>query len=66
MTKADDGCLLYRFEEYEMLAMLIKRVFDSDVLMSSLSVSGKKEANLRHDRVKNLKKLMEIYGRQKN
>ena len=66
MTKADDGCLLYRFEEYEMLAVLIERVFDCNILMNELSVNGKKEANLRHDRVKNLKKLMEIYGRQKN
>ncbi len=63
MIKADGGCLLYRFEEYEMLAVLIERVFDSDVLMNALSVSGKKEADVRHDRNKNLEKLLEIYGR---
>jgi len=53
--------LLYRFEEIEMLAYNIKRIFEDDCLAMRLSRGGKIAATERHDREKNSEKTISIY-----
>lgn len=53
--------LIYRFEEVEMLAMAICRIFSDDSLAQKLSINGRKAASIRHDKYQNAKKLNEIY-----
>lgn len=53
--------LLYRFEEVEMLAMAICRIFSDDNLALKLSKNGRMAASSRHDKQQNAKKLNEIY-----
>lgn len=53
--------LLYRFEEYEMLASLIYKIFSNDELALTLSANEKEEAIIRHDPIYNSKKNYEIY-----
>lgn len=53
--------LLYRFEEVEMLAMSICRIFSDDNLAKKLSINGRMAALSRHDKNQNAKKLNEIY-----
>lgn len=54
--------LLYRFEEYEMLAFYICRIFEDDNLASDLSVKGKEVAAKRHDPKLNALTLSNIYN----
>lgn len=60
VTHNHDG-LLYRFEEVEMLAQLIQQIFENDTLADTLSKKGIDTASVRHDRLKNLKALLDIY-----
>lgn len=53
--------LLYRFEEVEMLAQSIKRLFTDDALAMKLSENGIIAASQRHDREVNLTQLLNIY-----
>ncbi|MCM1138946.1 MAG: glycosyltransferase family 4 protein [Muribaculum sp.] len=53
--------LLYRFEEHEMLAYNVCRVFSDGELANTLSVGGVKAAIQRHDGERNAEKMMEIY-----
>ena len=53
--------LLYRFEETEMLAAAVCRIFDNDGLAEKLSSNGIDVAKDRHDGVKNAARMMEIY-----
>ena len=53
--------LLYRYEETEMLAYLICRLFSDDNLANSLSESGKMEASVRHNASINATQLLNIY-----
>ncbi|TMM53789.1 glycosyltransferase family 4 protein [Maribacter algarum] len=53
--------LLYRFEEVEMMAQLIKRVFKDKVLSQKLSKNGIEAASKRHNREVNTSKTLEIY-----
>ena len=53
--------LLYRFEEFEMLAGYIRRVFNDDSLAKNLSLNGIFAAHNRHDRKNNLDQVLEIY-----
>lgn len=55
-----DG-LLYRFEEYEMLAYNILKVLNDDILAMKLSENGKVASRERHDREKNLNDIIDIY-----
>jgi glycosyltransferase involved in cell wall biosynthesis len=57
-----DGALLYRYEEYEMLAYNIKQIFENNELALHLSENGKKDALKRHDRNKNVLRLLQIYN----
>jgi len=53
--------LLYRFEEYEMMAYQIKKIFLDDNLALRLSQQGKIVAAKRHDRRENASRLIKIY-----
>lgn len=53
--------LLYRFEETEMLAAAICRIFRNNDLANCLSKKEINVANQRHDGVKNASRMMEIY-----
>ena len=61
MVVHEESGLLYRFEEFEMLAYNIKRIFEDINLVSRLSENGRKVALKRHDRIKNVIKMVEIY-----
>lgn len=54
--------LLYRCEEYEMLADAICRVFEDDNLAAHLSSHARIVAKARHDRRANASRLQEIYN----
>ena len=60
----DDGNtgLLYRFEEYEMLAKKINDVFGDDRLAESLSIKEREQARDRHNREVIVKNMLEIYN----
>jgi glycosyltransferase involved in cell wall biosynthesis len=62
MIGENQSGLLYRFEEFEMLAYNIKRIFDDDNFAMSLSDAGKAVASQRHDRNLNRTKLLKIYA----
>lgn len=53
--------LLYRFDDVEMLAENIKKVFTDNSLALSLSSNGIEVASIRHDRYVNKEKMDEIY-----
>lgn len=56
------SALLYRFEEPEMLAERVTSIFSSDSLADRLSMAGRREAGIRHDRVKNVEVLEKAYS----
>ena len=53
--------LLYRFEEFEMLAFFIQKIFKNDDLALALSLGSKIAATKRHDRKNNLIRMVSIY-----
>ena len=53
--------LLYRFEEIEMLAECIRRIFTDTTLAMNLSENGIKAAKKRHHQKENLNRMIEIY-----
>ena len=55
--------LLYCFEEIEMLACSIKRIFRDGDLALRLSEGGKVAASERHDRVKITETMIAIYNK---
>lgn len=59
---SSDSCLFYPFEEPEMLACLIKSVFDNAALATRVAGVGKVLASKRHDRAENLNSLLTIYS----
>jgi glycosyltransferase involved in cell wall biosynthesis len=61
ITHGKDG-LLYRFEEFEMMALFIKQVFTDNELAQQLSENAIKTAEKRHNRSENLTKLISIYS----
>lgn len=61
MVANGKSALLYQFEEHEMLAALLRKVFSDVKLVEKLSVSSRSEALIRHDRVNNLKSMKQIY-----
>ncbi|MHA7110661.1 glycosyltransferase family 4 protein [Sunxiuqinia elliptica] len=62
MVKHQESGLLFRFEEYEMLAARVCQVFENKELAFALSVGGQKEAKKRHDRRTNARELYSIYS----
>src|SRR5690606_18797557 len=61
MVEQEKTGLLYRFEEVEMLAQSIKRIFTDDSLAQKLSENGMVAASKRHDRHANMNQLLKIY-----
>ena len=61
MVKDGKSALLYRFEEHEMLAVIMSKLFMSDKAMNNLSQSCQKEAESRHCREVNLDVLKNTY-----
>jgi glycosyltransferase involved in cell wall biosynthesis len=53
--------LLYRYEEFEMLASLIDQLFKDDALALKLSKNGREQALIRHDRETNINHLFFAY-----
>lgn len=60
----DEGTtgLMYRFEEFEMLAENIRMIFSDDNLAMRLSENGIKAATERHNRLINLNQMIDIYN----
>lgn len=54
--------LLYRFEEFEMLAYHVCRIFENDELAISLSNNERFTASIRHNPQNNARKTIEIYN----
>lgn len=54
--------LLYRLEEYEMLASHILDIFNNDTLASKLSAGGRLAAAERHDKTANAIHMLNIYN----
>ncbi|WP_162558663.1 glycosyltransferase family 4 protein [Robertkochia solimangrovi] len=61
MVEHEQSGLLYRFEEYEMLAYFIKMVFSNDELAHKLSDCGISAAHKRHDRTVIRESTIQIY-----
>lgn len=61
LIKEGENGILYRFEEYEMLAKYICDIFAEDNLALKLSKNGHETAAKRHDRNNNVSNLMNIY-----
>jgi glycosyltransferase involved in cell wall biosynthesis len=61
MVIHEESGLLYNFEEFEILAYNIKRIFEDNNLASKLSDKGREAALKRHDRRTNTSKMIEIY-----
>lgn len=59
----DEGVngILYRFEEYEMLAKYVCDIFGNDNFALKLSVNGRSTALGRHDKNKNMNDLINMY-----
>lgn len=60
-AKDEENALLYRFEEYEVLADKISRVFDSDNLAEKLSGSAREKMLKLHDGKDIAEKTLKIY-----
>ena len=62
MISHENTGLLYRFEEYSMLANQIMDIFNNDVFAQKLSSAGIVEAESRHNRVAIKTRMIEIYS----
>ena len=62
ITHEVDG-LLYRYEETEMLAQFICRIFSDNKFAQTLSSNGIKTGSKRHDKTNNVNELLKIYTR---
>jgi len=61
MIKHEETGLLYRFEEIEMLAKSICRIFSNKNLANTISVNSRQVAKQRHNQKINTQKTYEIY-----
>ncbi|WP_321995867.1 glycosyltransferase family 4 protein [Draconibacterium orientale] len=61
MVEHEETGLMYRFEEYEMLAYYIYKIFSDDEFAIRLSENAIKQAVNRHDELINAKALHQIY-----
>lgn len=62
MVRSGETGFLYRFEEVEMLADLVCRIFADSGLAMQFSENGRLSAQRRHDPIENTKQLLEIYN----
>ena len=60
-AKDEENALLYRFEEYEVLADKISRIFDSDALSERLSTHAREKMLKLHDGKDIADKTLKIY-----
>lgn len=65
VSNSESG-LLYRFEEVEMLAENIRKIFTDDSLALHLSINAIKAAEMRHNLVQNFERTIEIYNKVLN
>ena len=63
IIKHEETGLLYRFEEFEMLAANICKIFSEDKLAMKLSENARNSAELRHNRKVNASELYKIYSK---
>jgi glycosyltransferase involved in cell wall biosynthesis len=61
MVSHGETGLLYRFEEVEMLAENIRKIFTDDEFAKRLSIGGIEVASKRHDQRVNLEQTLQIY-----
>ena len=61
MVRDGETVLLYRPEEFEMLAHNIVRLFENDDLALRLSKNGRTESAARHDKHVNANRMLDIY-----
>lgn len=61
MVKQNETGLLYRFEEVEMLAKQIHKIFTDPELSLKCSISGMRTANKRHHKKNNTEEYLKIY-----
>jgi len=61
MVKDNYSGMLYRYEEYEILSLLICKLFKENDLAQKISRNGIDTAEQRHDRIANAKKTISIY-----
>ncbi len=61
-AKDGENALLYRFEEYEVLADKLNKLFTDDSLCEKLSVSGREKMISMHDGKEIFSKTVEIYN----
>lgn len=61
LIEEGESGLLYRFEEYEMLAKYICDIFDNDSLALKLSLNGRDSALKRHNKEYNINTLLSMY-----
>lgn len=61
MVQESGSALLYPFDEYEMLASKLSRLFMDSDLATKLSRLGMRSANIRHSRAVNLDQVLAIY-----
>ena len=61
VTDGEDG-LFYNYLEPAILANKIRKLFEDDELAQKLSIKGRERALVRHDRQKNLERMLEIYS----
>lgn len=61
MVTHEESGLLYRFEELEILARYIMRIFSDDDFATKISYGGIAAASDRHSRAKNVKDLLNCY-----
>ena len=54
--------VMYRYEEYEMMAYCVCKIFGDDTFAMSLSENAKSAARKRHDREFNARRTIEIYN----
>lgn len=62
MIEHGETGLLYRFEEVEMLAANICKLFSDDILAQKISAKGQIAAAKRHDKKQNAARLFQIYS----
>ena len=60
-AKDEENALLYRFEEYEVLADKISRIFENDNLAQKLSVAAREKMLKLHDEKEIAEKTIKIY-----
>lgn len=62
MVADSDSAIFYPFEEFEVLAQIIRTCFEDDGKIAKISVAASKQAKKRHDRHRNVSEMLKIYS----